>query len=114
LQNQPGPERRANVRFSTAQTDLGRPLSTGTVVVNVIEPGTRYGERATLLDLRVAKIFAFGNTRLRAMFDIFNVLNENAVTGEILELVPGAEDRYLAPTAIVPGRLAKFAFQLDF
>ena len=44
------------------------------------------------------------------MFDLFNLLNANAVTEEDLNFGPN----YLRPTAIMPGRLAKFAFQLDF
>ena len=48
--------------------------------------------------------------QFRAMFDLFNVFNANAVTLE----QPGYGPQWLAPQAIMPGRLAKFAFQLDF
>ena len=44
------------------------------------------------------------------MLDIFNVFNANAVTNE--EYALGGT--YLQPFAIMPGRLAKFAFQFDF
>ena len=44
------------------------------------------------------------------MLDLFNVFNANSVTKEEYGL--GAS--YLQPVAIMPGRLAKFAFQLDF
>ena len=111
LQNQPGPERAAEVRFT--ETSLGRPatLYPGTVTLNVIPPGTVYGERFNQLDLRVTKIFSLaGSMQFRAMFDLFNVFNANAVTLE----QPGYGPQWLAPQAIMPGRLAKFAFQLDF
>ena len=113
LQNQPGPERLAMAQFTAAATDLGRPLvlSPPTVELNLVEPGTFYGERFNQVDLRVTKIFSLsGGTRLRAMFDLFNVFNVNAVTLEEASYGPA----WLAPISIMPGRLAKFAFQVDF
>ena len=114
FQSNPGPARSADVTFSAAETDLGRPLSGGTVEVNVIEPGTQYGERANLFDLRFTKSFNFGPTRFRAMFDLYNAFNNNAAVIENYDLNFGGEDSYLTPTGIIPGRLAKLAFQLDF
>lgn len=65
----------------------------------------------TQLDLCLTKIFRFaGGMQVRAMFDVFNVFNANAVTLE----QPGFGAQWLAPQAIMPGRLARFAFQLDF
>src|SRR5262245_32800344 len=47
------------------QPSLGRPLSNSapTATVNLIEPGTLYGDRVNELDLRFAKILRFGRTR---------------------------------------------------
>ena len=90
--------------FTADQTDLGRPLSTGTVDVNVIEPGTEFGERANLFDLRFTKIFNFGPARFRAMFDLYNAFNNNAAVVENQDLIPGASDSYLTPTGIIPPR----------
>ena len=113
FQSNPGPARSAEVTFTAAQTDLGRALPGGTVEVNVIEPGTDYGERANLFDLRFTKGFNFGSTRLRAMVDLYNAFNNNAAVVENYDLVPGGTS-YLTPTGIIPGRLAKFGFQFDF
>ena len=113
LQNQPGPERQALAQFTAAATDLGRPLVLypSAVELNLVEPGTFYGERFNQLDVRLTKIFNLGGAaRFRAMFDLFNVLNANAVTVEDPTFGP----TWLSPTAIMPGRLAKFAFQIDF
>ncbi len=62
------------------------------------------------VDLRVTKIIGLGGTaRLRAMFDLYNLLNANSVTLEQYAVGPA----YLSPQAILPGRLGKFAFQFD-
>lgn len=113
FQNQPGPERIARVTFSAAQiaAALGRPATLGPQTVNVVPPGTVFGERFNQLDLRFTKNFRFATTaRFRAMFDIYNVFNANSVTFE----EPGVGPNYLAPQVIMPGRLGKFAFQIDF
>ena len=113
FQNVPGPEREASVVFTSAQVaeSLGRPLSTsGTVTVNVLEPGTSYGERMNQLDLRATKILNFSGTQVNAMFDLYNVLNGNAV----LEENNTFNANWLNPVAILPGRILKFAFQFSF
>ncbi len=44
------------------------------------------------------------------MLDLYNVFNDNTTTRENI----ATGENYLTPTAIVPGRLAKFAVQIDF
>jgi hypothetical protein len=114
LQNQPGPPRIAEVTYTRGQISaaLGRPSGgSGSIDVNVIPPGTVFGERFNQLDLRLTKIIPLGGTtRLRAMLDLFNLFNANAVTRE----QPGFGATWLKPQVIMPGRLIKFAFQFDF
>ena len=111
LQNQPGPQRIAEVTYRGDTLVNGRPHTQGSVEVNVIPPGTWYGDRFNQLDLRLTKIFRMaGGTQFRAMFDLFNLFNANAVTRE----QPGWGDTYLQPQVTMAGRLAKFAFQFDF
>src|SRR6185295_2668192 len=52
----PGPELAANyvVTSAIAQPSLGRPLSSGSVTVNLVPPGSLYGARQNNLDMRVA------------------------------------------------------------
>lgn len=119
LQNQPGPRRIAEVTYTAADLTaaLGRPHSLGSIDVNVVEPGKLYGERFSQFDLRFTKIFGFANgTQLRAMFDLFNLFNANAVTREApgFGSAGGGGGAWLTPQVIMPGRLGKFAFQLDF
>ena len=112
LQNQSGPMRAAEALFTT--TDLGRSMTqyASGVKLNLIQPGSEYGDRFSQFDVRLTKIFELGGsgTALRAMFDIFNVFNANTVTME----QPAYGANWLTPQVIMPGRLAKFAFQLDF
>ena len=114
LQNQPGPVRAATLNFASADTSLGRPLSQNSIELNLIEPGSFYGERFTQFDLRFTKILDLGGSgvRLRAMFDLFNVFNANTVMAETASFDNPAT--WLTPEVIMPGRLAKLAFQLNF
>ena len=112
LQSIPGPERAALITVSLAEvaTALGRPSATGTAPqINALTPGTEYGERFNQFDLRFTKIIPMGDTRLRAMFDIYNLFNANAVFSESY-----AVNNYLTPNGFMPPRLYRFAFQFDF
>ena len=116
LQNQPGPARIAEVLFN--QDVNGNPFTqTANIETNVIPPGTWYGDRFSQFDLRLTKIFrAGGGTQFRVMFDLFNVFNANSVTREApgWGSAAGSGAGYLVPQVTMAGRLAKFAFQLDF
>ena len=117
LQNQPGPSRIAEVVYSGAALVNGRPHTQGSIEVDVIPPGSWYGDRFNQLDLRLTKIFRLaGGTQFRAMFDLFNLFNSNAVTREApgWGSATGSGAGYLTPQVTMAGRLAKFAFQLDF
>ena len=82
----------------------------GTIDINIVEPGSAYGDRLNQIDIRLSKVFNLGDSRVQVMFDVYNLLNENSVTEEDLNYGPN----YLSPIAIMPGRLAKFAFQFNF
>ena len=62
--NSPGPQIAANYVATNAavQPSLGRPLSGGAanVTVNLVEPGTLFGDRLNQLDLRVGKVLRTG------------------------------------------------------
>jgi hypothetical protein len=113
LQSASGPERRADITISLAEVAaaLGRPSATGIAPqINALAPGSDYGERFNQFDLRFTKIFSMDSTRLRAMFDIYNVFNANAVTSEIYATGPS----YLSVSGFMPPRLLRFAIQADF
>ena len=106
-----GPERLAiiTVPLPQATAALGRPPTETNLSVNVLTPGTAYGDRLNQFDFRVAKVLNFGGANLRASLDIHNLFNANAVARERYGLID-----YLQPIGLQPGRLAKVAFQFNF
>jgi hypothetical protein len=110
----PGDEQRADyvVNNAIAQPSLGRPLSSGNVTVNLVPRGTLYGARINNIDIRLAKIFRFGPTRAQFGVDVYNLLNNDAVTMYNNGYSPTGA--WLTPTQILPARYARLNMQLDF
>jgi len=112
-QGLPGPTIAANFVASNAevQPSLGRPLSgnAANTTVNIVEPGTLYGDRINTLDLRLAKLFRFNGTRTTVNFDINNLFN----SADVLS-VNSAFARWQVPLAILNARLYKLSVQFDF
>lgn len=106
----------ANRGFSTAEVaqTLRRPLSGGTrnATVNLIEPGSMYGDRLNVLDMRFAKVLRFGRTRTNVGFDVYNILNRNPVITNNFAFVPGGT--WLRPNAILSARFVRFSAIVDF
>ena len=113
LRSLPGPQLSANYIASNAQVQpsLGRPLSGGAanVTVNLVEPGTMYGEQTSLLDLRFGKILRFGRYRSSVNLDLSNALNSSGVTS-----LNNNYSAWQRPTGIHQARLAKISVQFDF
>ena len=113
IQSLPGPQVAATYSITSAQVigSLGRPLSAGNATVDLIAPGTRYGDRLNQVDFRVSKIFRFGaKGRVQGNFDLYNMFNANPVLA--LNNTYGAA--WQRPLQILQGRLLKFSAQLDF
>ncbi len=92
---------------------LGRDLSSGSnsnAAVELIAPGTMYGERLYQFDVRLAKILQVGPMRLRGMVDVFNVFNVNTV----LRMNNVYGSNWQQPALITQGRLVRFGMQVDF
>jgi hypothetical protein len=86
-----------------------------TVTVNLVEPGTLYGDRVNQIDLRFAKILRFGRTRTNVGLDIYNITNSAAVLTYNETYVPGqAVGGWLTPTSVLQARFVKFSAQFDF
>jgi hypothetical protein len=93
---------------------LGRPLSNnaGSAIVNLIAPGTMYGDRVNELDFKIARIVKIGRTRLNAGVELYNALNSSAILTYNPVFVAGGT--WLRPTAILTPRFVKLTAQLDF
>jgi hypothetical protein len=95
---------------------LGRPLSGGQAItfVNVVEPGTMYGDRINQVDLRVSKILRFGRSRTNVGVDLYNLFNTSATYQYFQNYDPTRPQVWLQPTSLVSARFAKLSVQVDF
>jgi hypothetical protein len=113
MQSIPGPEIQANyvVPTALAAVSLGRPLSGSApnVTVNIVKPGTMYGERLNQVDLRLAKILRFGMRRTSLNLDLYNALNGNAVLQQ-----SNTFGNWQQPQGILVGRSVKMSVQYNF
>ena len=85
--------------------------------MNLVEPGTLYGDRVNEFDLRLAKILRFGRTRTNVGFDLYNLLNSAPVLSYNQAFSPAsrpARATWLAPTGVLQPRFWKFSVQVDF
>ena len=101
---------------NSATVGLNRPyagVAGSTITVNLIEPGTLWGDRVNQFDLRFAKILRFGRTRTNVGFDIYNVTNGAPVLGYAQTFVL-TNDAWLRPTSVLQPRFVKFSAQIDF
>jgi hypothetical protein len=96
------------------QPSLGRPLSNSApnATINLIEPGTMYGDRVNEIDLRFAKLLRFGRTRTNVGFDVYNILNSASVLTYNQAFIPNGN--WLIPNSVLQPRFWKFSVQVDF
>lgn len=110
-QNRQGPEILASQVVTGSDTTLNRRLSLNTATVDLIAPGTHYGDRVNQMDVRFAKsvkISGFG--RLQGTVSVFNLFNSSAVLTWNTRYGP----TWLTPSSVLQGRLVKFGAQWDF
>jgi hypothetical protein len=115
FQSLAGPPITATETVTNAQIapSLSRNLAAGangTATVNLIAPGTLYGDRLNQLDFRLSKIVKAGRTKIQGNFDLYNALNASPVL--LLNTTYGTN--WEQPTQILPGRLFKFGAQVSF
>lgn len=99
---------------SVVAPSLGRNLSGNAqnVTVNLVEPGTMYGDRINQLDVRLAKTLRYGRSRTMLAVDFYNVLNSSAVLTYNMAYVPNGT--WLQPTTILTPRFVRLTAELDF
>ena len=91
-------------------TTLGRPFTLAQQTVNMIYPGTFYGDRLNQIDLRLTKIVNVGRGRIDLNVDFYNAFNSDAVILENAAFGPA----YRRPLTVIQPRFVKFAARWDF
>ena len=116
--SRPGPAVSANGVVPNAEIapSLGRSLSNNApnATINMVYPGTLFGDRRNQLDLRFTKPLRIGGTRLGVNFELYNAFNTNAVLTENPTYSNASVSGWRVPTSIVPPRFVKFSVQMDF
>jgi carboxypeptidase family protein len=116
LQSKPGAMLVANYAVPNAAVaaSLGRDLSGNApnVTVNLVAPGTRYGDRVNQLDVRVAKIVRHGRSRTMVALDIYNALNSSAGLTYNNAFVPGTS--WPQPNTILTARFFRITAETEF
>ena len=116
FQSKPGALLAANYAMPSAQvaTFLGRAPSGNVpnVTINLIEPGSLYGDRINQLDFRFAKKLQFGGSRAMLALDLYNALNANPILTYNNSFTPGGP--WLQANSILTGRLARISAESTF
>ncbi|MEQ1729747.1 MAG: carboxypeptidase regulatory-like domain-containing protein [Vicinamibacterales bacterium] len=113
LQSNPGPVITASYVASNAiiAPSLGRNLSANAAnaTINLVAPGTLYGERSNEIDMRLSKAITVSGLKTSFSLDVFNVLNENAVLA-----LNSNYATWQRPQSIMYARFMKLGVQIDF
>jgi hypothetical protein len=115
IQSKPGAMLAANYAVPTAAVvpSLGRNLSgnAANVTVNLLRPGTAYGDRINQLDWRVARTMTVGRSRTLIALDVYNVLNSSAALTYNHTFVPAGP--WLQPVTILTPRFFRFTAEIQ-
>jgi hypothetical protein len=108
-----------NAQWTSIISQLGRAPSNNatSIVVNVVEPGTLYGDRVNEFDARIAKIIRIGRTRTNVGFDLYNLLNSSAIlsyNNNFSPVITTGAAAWLSPASVLQPRFWKFSVQVDF
>ena len=100
-----------NAPNAVVAPSLGRPLSGGAAnaTVNLVNPGSLYGDRINQLDLRIGKVVKFGGSKASLNLDLYNLTNADIVLGESSDFAI-----WRRPTQLQTARFAKISAQFDF
>jgi hypothetical protein len=86
------------------------PTCNATVLLDLLPPGTMYGDRVHQIDVRFSKTMTVGRTVIRPAVSVYNLLNGNTV----LQYSNAFGPSWPEPTAILNARFADIGVQVDF
>jgi hypothetical protein len=114
FQSLPGPQILATNIYNNGNrattTTLARPFTNGQANVNVIQPGTQWGDRLNQIDIRLTKVLNIGKGKLDLDVDFYNAFNSDAVIAELGTFGPV----WRLPLTVIQPRFVKFAARFDF
>ena len=87
-------------------------LTSASVTVPLVAPGTEFLPQVRQLDLSFAKNFQVGRSRLQGQLDVFNVGNSNAVAAVASTLYATAA--YNRPASVLQGRMIRLGMQVKW
>jgi hypothetical protein len=90
----------------------GATLTSSSLTVPLVAPGTEFLPRLRQLDLSLAKWFRVRSTRIEGQVDIFNVLNAN--TEVSYRSTNFGLSSYLQPSSVLQGRMVRLGAQLKW
>ncbi|OLD12506.1 MAG: hypothetical protein AUJ01_16105 [Acidobacteria bacterium 13_1_40CM_3_65_5] len=103
-----------NAALTAAGSTLGRALVSTTKAINIIEPGSIYGDYLNQLDLRASRRFKMNRTTFRVDADLYNVFNSNWVFRVNNAFSQAATSQWLKPVDVLQGRFFKIGGQFSF
>ena len=116
VQSKPGAMLAANyaVPSAAAAASLGRELAgnASNVTVNLVAPGTRYGDRVNQVDIRLAKVLQHRRSRTMMALDIYNALNSSAGLTYNGTFAPGVA--WPRPNTILTPRFFRVTVETEF
>ena len=104
----------ANSAYLAANSTLGRslagsPSASASGNLQLLDPSAKYLDRRNELDLRFGKVIRVGQARSVISWDLFNVLNNDAVL-----TANTAYASFLPPPSILNARVMKLSVSFDF
>ena len=91
-------------------------LPNGNTTVELTDDGDNrmyVDNRRTQVDMRFAKILRFGRSRTTVGFDVYNLVNSDAVLTYNQTFSP-TTTTWLRPNSVLQARFVKFSAQVDF
>jgi hypothetical protein len=110
FQSIPGPQIAANNIYVGTVPSLGRPFTLGQATINLVQPGTMYGDRLNQFDLRFTKIVGVGRGRVDLNVDLYNAFNADAIL--VQNNTFGAA--WQRPITVIQPRFVKLSARWDF
>jgi hypothetical protein len=78
--------------------------------VQIVEPGSGYGDRMNQFDFRISKLFRYAGTRTMVGLDMYNLFNSTPVLTENQVYGPA----FRSPISMLQARFFKFSAQFDW